>query len=219
MQNNKYLIKLKRIILLLISIFILNSGHIYGKDKFVAAYFIDSEDGDKITSVANVIIKDNIKGEAGLTWLIPSEVIEATDVGGIFIKPDIDSAEEMVSDYITGNGYRYLVEYKIQNTELRDRKNLSVPYILNRFSKYYKVLIDYRIINPQSTQVEFAGSFSYKVDVSDNAQFFEYDPWRADILIDAVLFDDIIDIAAEKASAIIISQMKSLNEGGLLALK
>lgn len=191
----------------------------FAGDKLVAAYFLENEVGQEIAAISNGIIHDRIKSEPGLTWMAPDNLTSPADNSGLFLKPEKTLFPKIIYNEIRNQQYRYLVEYKIMKLELRAKKNISIPYIMNRFGGYLEVVIEYKVINPESEATEMNGSFSYEIDAESHVQFFEYDPWRADVLLDAVTDDMIINYAAEKAAAIIINQMRLLEDGGLLALK
>lgn len=189
------------------------------EDNVVAAYCIENVAGKGIWAISNDILSDELKGENELTWLVPSERLNPFDDNGLFIAPDAGKSIGIIYNRIRDENYRYLVEYRINNVEIRSRKGISIPYLINRFDKYLNVDVMYKILNPQTGAAEAKGSFDYSVDYSRDVQFFEFDPMRADIVSNAVKDERIIGMAARELSAIIISQMRSLVKGGLLALK
>jgi len=180
----------RRHLILSILMIILSSGCIQAADQSIAAFFSYSEVGKRITPISNKILLEKLQYESGLFWIAPESEIDAVNSGGIFLKPGPEKAEDFIIEKIRNKHCSHVVKYHIANAEINLKRNVSVPYVLNRFSR----------------------SFDFAVEIDNNAQFFEYDPWRADRQIDAITEDKIINRAALKAAELILEHLQSMKE-------
>ncbi|PJA26665.1 MAG: hypothetical protein CO189_09565 [candidate division Zixibacteria bacterium CG_4_9_14_3_um_filter_46_8] len=198
--------------ILSILMIILSSGCIQAADQSIAAFFSYSEVGKRITPISNKILLEKLQYESGLFWIAPESEIDAVNSGGIFLKPGPEKAEDFIIEKIRNKHCSHVVKYHIANAEINLKRNVSVPYVLNRFSRFFSVEICYDMIDISSMKSISKGSFDFAVEIDNNAQFFEYDPWRADRQIDAITEDKIINRAALKAAELILEHLQSMKE-------
>lgn len=193
------------------------SSMVQAETNVVCAYFINDGYAAEIINACDKVIQQRVKGEKELTWLVPGEILSARDNGGLFLKPDKEYINEYIYNSVLEDDYRYLIEYNISKIKMDVKRNISIPYIVSRFKKSLNVYVDYRVIDARTGEAELDASFDFKVDCSRHAQYLEFDPERADILYNALEREDTVNRAAQKASAIIIDQLRTLSGGGLLA--
>ncbi|MBD3169293.1 MAG: hypothetical protein GF307_07405 [candidate division Zixibacteria bacterium] len=205
------------LVLLIGLLFFLSALTARAESNVVCAYFIGDGYASEIINACDKIIEQRVKGEKEIAWLIPGDILSARDNGGLFLKPDKEYINDYIYNSVLRDNYRYLIEYNVSKIKMDVKRDISIPYIVSRFKKRLKVYVDYRVIDARTGDAELDASFDFTVDCSQHAQYLEFDPERADILYNALEREDTIKRAAQKASAIIIDQLRTLSGGGLLA--
>ncbi|GEM_PF-6015197 len=183
-----------------------------GDDKRIEAYIIHSDNGAEISHIVNNILSNRSKADNYTQWLNTDTLYGTSKNKGIFIKSRLDPLARVDpnSDYI--------VEYRISRLEREIKKNLSIPYLMNRFSKYLYAELDYKIMDPKSIVRPKSGKFEFRININKSAQFFEYEPNRTDNLLNAVDNEMIYNELAHSIADTISTQLEKIKKGGYYIL-
>ncbi|MBD3234614.1 MAG: hypothetical protein GF315_12890 [candidate division Zixibacteria bacterium] len=185
----------------LICLFLCNGAK--SDERQIAAFLAENQTGAEVTSCLREILSNSINNTYGLRWISPDDEYRAIHHGGIFIQPDLSEAEDYFNVNYDRERFSHLVKYRLRDCRWEFDKNLSLPYLLNRFSRILYVELEYVVSLSDSAKTVDTGVFEFSMDFDDYAQFFEYDQYRADILVDAIELNRFCrEIAAEIGSRV-----------------
>ncbi len=184
-------------------------------ERHIAAFLAENQTGAEIASCLREVLSNSISNTYGLNWISPEDEYRAFHHGGIFIQPDLSKAEDYFNVNYDKDRFSHLVKYRLSDCRWEFDKNLSLPYLLNRFSRQLLIKLEYVVLASDSAKTVDAGVFEFSLDFDDHAQFFEYDKRRADILVDAVEFDRFCGEAAAEIGSRIEAHLITLRDNDI----